>query len=551
MVLKDNLHTEFRTYYLHSSIPSMRLGLAITLIIFILFTIISRLFFAEDPGQYFLIKLAAFIPILILSILVTYIKPLTKRINLCFIVLNSLVCVLIFIIGASTPVSSPGYEYYFTWVMLVVVGLFTFYRLRFRTLVIIGALQVLTYFFTTLFNGTLTEKPSTFLNNLFFVLSMYSVGFFMAYIIEHINWKNFIQTRALSANYKKLLQESKDREIAESALHSSEILYRDTLNAIPDWIYVVDEHLRFVMLNSSLQEEHYRQGFTENCIGRKINRVYPFISKKTLEEIEQVFQTGKILIGEQKLEFLERTIFGETRKVPILKDGKVVQVITIMRDRSKEKEVEELKAKNIGQKEIMLREIHHRVKNNLAIVISLLNLQMQNNEDPELHRIMRDIEMRIRSMALIHEHLYRSENLDRIPLSTYLHSLSSIILSTFSGHRISVIEDLDQMDISIETALPIGLIANELLTNAFKYAFPDNRKGNIKISLKKQPEDHFSLILSDDGIGLPPDFSFETNKSLGMFIVKLLVEQLDGKIEINQHKGTSFSMYFPNPVSHT
>jgi two-component sensor histidine kinase len=368
----------------------------------------------------------------------------------------------------------------------------------------------------------------------------------MSYILQNINWKNFLHQKALSSNYKKLLLESKERVTAETALRNSEIQLHDILDSIPDWIYVVDENFRFVMLNSSLKAEHLRQGFLEDCIGKKITKVYPFISKKTLEELEIVFKTGQILIGEQNFELIDKKIYGETRKVPIFRDHKVVQVVTILRDRSREQEVNELKIKNIEQKEIMLREIHHRVKNNLAIVISLLTLQLRNNKDPDLQRIIKDIEMRIRSMALIHEHLYRSENLDRIPLASYLNSLSSIILQTFSGHHIQLVSSFDQTDVSIETALPLGLITNELLTNAFKYAFPNHELGVIEVSLKKKNEEDYILTIKDNGVGMPSDFTLDNEKSLGMFIVKLLVEQLDGKIEIVNGQGTAFIIQFRN-----
>jgi len=251
-----------------------------------------------------------------------------------------------------------------------------------------------------------------------------------------------------------------------------------------------------------------------------------------------------MLVTEQKMAIGETEKYIEIRKVPIFRSHEVVQVMTILRDRSKEREVEDLKQRNSEQKEIMLREIHHRVKNNLAIVISLLNLQLRNNTDPELRRIIRDIEMRIRSMALIHEHLYRSENLDRIPLAAYLHALATIITGTFSGHRINLVTSLDPTDVSIETALPLGLIANELLTNAFKYAFPYHKNGEIQIHLQNRNNHEILLTIKDNGIGLPETFSMDSEKSLGMFIVKLLVEQLDGEIEVSRHNGTAFTVRF-------
>jgi two-component sensor histidine kinase len=239
-------------------------------------------------------------------------------------------------------------------------------------------------------------------------------------------------------------------------------------------------------------------------------------------------------------------LHAEITRVPILKDGKVTKVILMIRDRSKESEIEDLKRRSTEQKEVLLREIHHRVKNNLAIVISLLNFQLRNNSNTELTRMIIDIQMRIRSMALIHEHLYRSENLDRIPLAAYIESLTYMIITTFSGHRINLVKKLDQMDVSIETALPIGLIINELLTNAFKYAFPGGAEGEITLTLIKLEDEMCALVVEDNGVGLPVTSSMDSEKSLGLYIVRLLVEQLDGTVEIVRGKGTSFRIRFRN-----
>jgi two-component sensor histidine kinase len=149
-------------------------------------------------------------------------------------------------------------------------------------------------------------------------------------------------------------------------------------------------------------------------------------------------------------------------------------------------------------------------------------------------------------MALIHEHLYRSENLDRIPLAAYLQSLATIISGTFSGRHVNLVTSLEATDVSIETALPLGLIANELLTNAFKYAFPHHQDGEIQVHLRKENASEFSLLIKDNGVGLPDSFSLDSEKSLGMFIVRLLVEQIDGHIEISRRNGTAFTIRFSN-----
>ena len=239
-------------------------------------------------------------------------------------------------------------------------------------------------------------------------------------------------------------------------------------------------------------------------------------------------------------------MFCELIKVPVFQDQKVIKVITVIRDRSKEKEIEVLKQKSADEKEILLREIHHRVKNNLSIVISLLNFQLTMSKSQELIPIINDIQLRIRSIALIHEHLYRSETLDRIPLVTYIQSLADIIHSTISPSDLKIETRLDPVDVSIQTALPIGLIINELLTNAVKYAFTPGKKGEIDIILEKDEEDMCTLIVKDNGIGLPLNYSLESVKTMGFYIIHLLTEQLEGEMEILRQNGTSFILRFRN-----
>lgn len=542
--LKRESDEEFFRFYITSSLPIIRLGLIITLLLFASYAILNQFLLPGKPEIHFYMRFGLIAPVIILSAIVMFIPRLTPHLQNIFIVLNLMACGLVFLIGATSDLNQPGYQHYPTWVMLVIIGLFTFYRLKFSALTGIGALIVLAYILANIVNGTYQLDPPNFFTNLFFVISVYSIGFFMSYIVESLTRENFLNQKALSENNRKLLQEVQDRKDAVEALRTSEMQYHQALDSIPDWIYVLDKDLRFVMLNSALQEEHIRQGFPISCIGKKITKIYPYIPETTLEEFHQVFKTGKMVMAEQRFFLRDKTIYGETRKVPIFHDNQVSQIMIIMRNRSEEKEIEELRQRNIEQKEVMLREIHHRVKNNLAIVVSLLNLQLRNNQYPELQRIIHDIEMRIRSMALIHEHLYRSENLDRIPLHTYIQSLGTMILGTFSGKHVTLTTNLDPVEVSIDTALPIGLITNELLTNAFKYAFPDNREAKILVSLHKGAAGEVTLTIKDNGVGLPDDFTMKSQRSLGMFIIKLLVEQLDGIIENTSDGGTTFTIRF-------
>ena len=542
----EELRKEFHEFFMISSLPSMRIGLFLTLIMFSCFAIFNGVLFPGSPEQIYYNHFWVISPVMILSILVTYIKSLYKWLHSIYIFLNLMTCLAVFYVGVNSDLSQKGSEYYYAWVMLVVIGLFVFYRMPFLSIVIIGLIQICAFTVANILNHTLEIQPFFFFNNLFFVIAIYSIGFMMAYMFRTLNWNNFLHQKALSKNNQMLHEEILERKQAVDAFQRSEIQYHKTLNSIPDWIYVVDSDLNIVLINSAFKEGHFVYGLPEDVAGKSIENIYPFMSSNTITEIQHVFNQGVMSLTEQKFVFNNQEIYMEIRIVPIYKDKEVIQVMTILRDRSKEKEVEELKRKNAEQKEIMLREIHHRVKNNLAIVISLLNLQLRNNADTELHRIIHDIELRIRSMALIHEHLYRSENLDLIPLATYLHSLALIITGTFSGHRINLETSLEATEVSIETALPIGLITNELLTNAFKYAFPNQQEGQILVQLKKEDDGELTLSIKDNGVGLPDSFSLDSEKSLGIFIVRLLVEQLDGKIEISRNNGTAFTIRFMN-----
>ncbi len=451
---------------------------------------------------------------------------------------------VIYFVGVTSDITSPGYNYFYAWVMLVMIGMHTFYRIRFRDLIILNAIQLLSYLLASVFNHSYT-LPFLFTNQLFFVVSVTSLGFFISYIFQSLNWKNFLHQKALTENYHKLVLEVKERKEAEDELARSERQYHEALDSFPDWVFVVDRELNIIMLNSTLKQVAIEAGLYGDLTGLNIADSFPYIKDEEINDVRTVFETGRISFGELSFKFGSKQVFVEIRKIPMFRNNKVEQVMVVTRDRSKEKEIEDLKLRNSETKAVMLKEIHHRVKNNLAIVISLLSLQGRKNPDPEFQRVIRDIELRIRSMTLIHEHLYRSENLDKIPLSNYINSLVSIISGTFSGHKIKLDMRLEDILVNIETALPLGLITNELLTNAYKYAFPGKYDGILKIILRKDNPDSFTLNISDNGVGLPDGFDFDKQDSLGMFIIRLLVEQLDGSISFTTNGGVSASIEVP------
>ncbi len=199
------------------------------------------------------------------------------------------------------------------------------------------------------------------------------------------------------------------------------------------------------------------------------------------------------------------------------------------------------------RKEALLREVHHRVKNNLAVICSLFYLQSIHTEEEETVQVFRDMENRVHSMALVHESLYGSENLARIDFAEYAQALTKYILSSHGSPRVPLRleSDLDPVIMNIDMAVPCGLILNELISNVFKHAFPSGVGGKIKLTLRNGPEGQCILRVEDNGVGIPPDLELNPRKSLGLRLVRSLTEQIRGSFELARiDKGTSACLQF-------
>jgi len=251
------------------------------------------------------------------------------------------------------------------------------------------------------------------------------------------------------------------------------------------------------------------------------------------------------------------TFWAESLSNPMFNDitGEFEGTLTVVRDITERVRYEESLAENAHQKEVLLREIHHRVKNNFAILISLMNMQKFSSHNKELHQLISELQMRVRAMSLVHELLYRSENLDFIPFNSYARQLINIVASTNRGRNVKLITTMEPCILNIEIALPLGLIINELLTNAYKYAFEGRDDGEVRIDLVSLPvSEHvlpgnWKLSVVDNGKGLPEGFTLESVSSLGSQIIKLLVEQIEARIEFHSNGGANFEIYFnENPL---
>ena len=206
---------------------------------------------------------------------------------------------------------------------------------------------------------------------------------------------------------------------------------------------------------------------------------------------------------------------------------------------------ERLKAA-LHEKEVLLKEIHHRVKNNLQIIASLLHLQSNQLKDPDDLVLFEDTQNRVMSMALIHESLYRTGDLARFNFAHYIDSLCTDLFKSYTDRtpHIRLHTELDELTFDVDTAVPCGLILNELLTNALKYAFPNGRPGDIHIMLRAEAG-HVTLSVRDTGVGFPTDLDFRHTESLGLQLVSMLTEQIGGTITLTHECGTAFAVTFP------
>ncbi len=219
------------------------------------------------------------------------------------------------------------------------------------------------------------------------------------------------------------------------------------------------------------------------------------------------------------------------------------EAIVLVRDVTAQKKAEEIR----GQ-EVLLKEIHHRVKNNLQVISSLLALQAGSTDNDETRALLTESRDRVRSMALIHEKLYPSGDVQGISFAGYVKDLAAHLRHSYAGNSRSVElgTDVEEMTLSMDVSVPCGLIINELLSNSLKYAFPGGRKGTISVSLHRVEGGRVTLTISDDGIGFPREIDIRNPSTLGLRIVNILVEQLRGALSVNAGPGTSFTISFPS-----
>ncbi len=304
-------------------------------------------------------------------------------------------------------------------------------------------------------------------------------------------------------------------------------------------LYQNDEHRELV--GDCVGQKCYKaiHGRDDPCDKCQVKMAYKDGQSHTVE-FEYTLPTGE-------------TVYLENTANPIRDaKGEINSCLEVIRDITDRKAAEKQIRQSLEEKDALLKEIHHRVKNNLQVISSLINLQTRYIKDDKIQEVLRESQNRIKSMALVHEKIYRSENLNEFNFTEYLKNLvSNLFRSYTSGSKVELNMDIDDIYLNLDTAIPCSLIINELVSNSLKHAFPDGLKGEISIRFHQKEDSEFRLTVSDNGKGFPSDIDYQNTDSLGLQLVNSLTRQLNGNISLYNDGGTTFEVVFPASCKQT
>ena len=352
------------------------------------------------------------------------------------------------------------------------------------------------------------------------------------------------------------------RKQKEDVIRESRQRLADIIDFLPDATFAIDLEGKVVTWNRAIEEMTGVKA--EDMLGRgNYEYAMPFYGarrpvlidlisgpdKEIEEKYSFVHMEGNVLLTETELPCINEQHLVLWGKASPMYDnkGKVIGAIESIRDITDRKRAEEEIKRSLREKETLLAEIHHRVKNNMQIVSSLLSLQSKDIEDERALSLIKNCEDRIRSMSLVHEKLYLSKDLSSIDFHDYMEDLSARL---FQIHRVdsrvvSFSSQIKDVSFNIETAIPLGLIINELISNALKHAFPEGKKGSIAVELTQDKKrEEYILTVTDDGIGFPEVTDYRNTETFGLQLVDMLTEQFHGTMELDRTKGTSFRITF-------
>ena len=323
------------------------------------------------------------------------------------------------------------------------------------------------------------------------------------------------------------------------------------LDLAEDAIISLDEHQRIVLFNHGA-ERMFRYS-AEEVKGQPLDILLP--ARLAEAHRQQVRTFGKSAVAARRMSERSRIVGRRKDGTEFPAEASISKVAVngsmtftaILRDVTERVAAEEKIMNALREKEVLLKEIHHRVKNNLQVVASLLGLQSRSASDEQMRRMLLESQNRVHTMALLHECLYQSQNLSRIDFPDYIRQLVSHLYRSYEMQtgQVRLETKLEQLYLDLDAAVACGLIINELVSNSLKHAFPDGRQGVIRIELTADANGMARLIVADNGAGLIGDFDLANAKTLGLRLVRTLAEQLGGAIELRTNGGVEAQLTFP------
>lgn len=333
-----------------------------------------------------------------------------------------------------------------------------------------------------------------------------------------------------------------ERRLAEEAVRASEERYRFLFEASPVGIFLTVQDGTVIDANRTVQEITGYSG--DEFKNMNMLSLYSDPDAR-VQLIKEVLKTGFIRDFDVQMHRKDGTLYDALLNVDLIQGGGQPVLLTTLRDITQQKKMTALIEASLTEKETLLREIHHRVKNNLQIITSLLNLQIRKIDNPKTVDALRDSQNRVKTMAMVHEHLYQSKNISHIDLGMFISSLVNMLFQSYQqdGKKITHEINCNNIMVDINTAIPLGLITNELIINSLKYAFPENHSGKLSITTSESQDD-LTLVISDNGVGIGSG-NIDSTESLGLRLVHTLTDQLDGSIQVEGLNGTTFTFVFP------
>jgi PAS domain S-box-containing protein len=350
-----------------------------------------------------------------------------------------------------------------------------------------------------------------------------------------------------SQEYLAIVRDISERKMVEVGLRQSEIRFKNLVESLSDLVWEIDAEGKFTYISPALEKLLGYQ--PEELIGKPPTVLMSAAEAARTRPIFDAIKKSKKSFSYILVEHLHkdgRTITIELSGVPVYNtDNEWLGYQGIMHDVTQRQQSEITIRNSLKEKETLIKEIHHRVKNNMQVISSLLLLQSQQIQDEKVLELYKESQMRIKSMALVHEKLYQSPDLSRIEFIGYIRSLTHVLASANRNANVQLqVETLsNEIYLSIDIAIPCGLIINELVSNAYKHAFPHSRKGIIKVALNFQEKNNnYALVISDDGIGV--NVPEQKTSSLGLHLVKALTTQINGQFRYYNDAGAVFEILF-------